>query len=116
MKDEKFKVIEFIRNIIIDIDKELKNFPKADIELKNRIRTNCYDMLELAYEANTCPNLALKKELVNKVLAKVKIVDFLINLSSDKALISNKKYIKLGLRLDDIAKYTAGWIKSIGSS
>ena len=39
MKEEKFKVIEFIRKLIIAIDKELDNFPKKDIELKNRIRT-----------------------------------------------------------------------------
>ena len=33
-----------------------------------------------------------------------------------KMLISNKKYIKLGLRIDDITKYTIGWMKSIGHS
>ena len=53
MKEEKFQVINFIRNLIIAIDKELSNFPKKDIELKNRIRTNSYDLLELCYEANT---------------------------------------------------------------
>lgn len=38
MKQEKFKVINFIRELIVTIDKELSNFPKKDIELKNRIR------------------------------------------------------------------------------
>ena len=47
MKEEKFKVIQFIRDIIIDIDKEMDNFPKKDIELKNRIRSNTYDILEI---------------------------------------------------------------------
>lgn len=115
MKNEKFKVIDFIRNIIVDVDNELTNFPKKDIELKNRIRTNLYDMLELAYEANLCQNIENKKQLISKILAKIKVIDFLINLSSDKMIISHKKYVKLGLRLDDIAKYTTGWLKSIGS-
>lgn len=61
MKEEKFQVINFIRNLIIAIDKELSNFPKKDIELKNRIRTNSYDLLELCYEANTTSNLENKK-------------------------------------------------------
>ena len=50
MKEEKFQVINFIRKLIIVIDKELSNFPKKDLELKNRIRINSYDLLELCYE------------------------------------------------------------------
>lgn len=37
MKIEKFKVINFIRELLIMIDKEMDNFPKKDIELKNRM-------------------------------------------------------------------------------
>ena len=113
MKEEKFKVIDFIRKLIIDIDKELTNFPKKDIELKNRIRNSSYDLLELSYEANTTTNIAHKKILLEKIIAKIKIVDFLLNLSYDNMLINNKKYIKLGNRMDDIIKYTSGWLSSI---
>ncbi len=35
MKVEKFKVIQFIRELLILIDKYMDNFPKKDIELKN---------------------------------------------------------------------------------
>ena len=45
------------------------------------------------------------------MIAKVKIIDFLLNLSYDKVLITEKKYFKLAARLDDIAKYTNGWLK-----
>ena len=40
MKEEKFKIIQFIRELLVKIDKELDNFPKKDIEIKNRIRNN----------------------------------------------------------------------------
>ena len=33
MKEEKFKVIQFIREFIIKTDKELDNFPKKDIKV-----------------------------------------------------------------------------------
>ena len=49
MKTEKFKVIQLIRELLITIDKEMDNFPKKDIELKNRIRSNSYDLLEISY-------------------------------------------------------------------
>lgn len=91
----------------------MENFPKKDIELKNRIRMNSYDILEIAYEANVTSNIEYKKQLLQKMLAKVKVVDFLLNLSYDKQIITEKKYYKFGNKIDDIVKYTTGWINSL---
>ena len=113
MKEEKFKVIDFIREMILLIDKQLDNFSKKNIELKNRIRMNTYDILEIAYEANIIENVEKKKDLICRIIAKIKIVDFLLNLSYEKELITQKKYIKLGTKLDNIAKYANGWLKSL---
>lgn len=113
MKPEKFKVIDFIRELIIVIDVDLENFPNKELEIKNRIKNNSYDMLELAYEANSIENSERKKELIQKIIAKTKTVDFLINLAFDRKLITKKKYLKVGKRLDDIIMYTVGWFNSI---
>ncbi len=113
MKEEKFKVIQYIRELIINIDKNLDNFPKKDIELKNRIRTNSYDLLELVYEANSTREKERKLEILDKTIAKLKVIDFLINMCFDKQIINNKRYLKFGERIDDISKFTIGWIKSI---
>lgn len=94
MKDEKFKVIDFIRKLIIKIDTELVNFPKKEIEIKNRIRTNTYDILELAYLANETKGIEEKNKLLSQIIAKIKIIDFLLNLSYDKMLINSKNYVK----------------------
>lgn len=113
MKKEQFKVIDFIRKLILNIDKNLDNFPKKDIEIKNRIRNASYDLLELSYEANAINNTSLKQELLNKCIAKVKIIDFLINLSYDKEILNSKRYLKFGESMDEIIKYIVGWKKSI---
>ena len=76
MKTEKFKIIQFIRELILMIDKDMVNFPKKDIELKNRIRMNSYDILEMAYEANGVQDVQYKKMVLQRVIAKIKIVDF----------------------------------------
>ena len=94
MRIEKFKVIQYIRELLIIIDKNMDNFPKKDIGLKNRIRSNSYDLLEIAYEANTTQNIEYKKELLNRAVAKVKVIDFLLNLSFDKKIITEKRYYK----------------------
>lgn len=113
MKEEKFKIINFIRELIVYIDSNLDNFPKKDIELKNRIRNASYDLLELSYKANVTINVEYKKSLLEDIVAKVKIIDFLLNLCYDKQIINNKKYVKFGQKIDDILKYTIGWMKSL---
>lgn len=113
MKEEKFKIIQYIRELIINIDNNLDNFPKKDIELKNRIRSTSYDLLEIAYEANTIKEKEEKIKLLYKLVAKLKIIDFLINICYDKQIINDKRYLKFGERIDDISKFTTGWIKSM---
>ncbi len=113
MKEEKFKIIQYIRELIINIDNNLDNFPKKDIELKNRIRSTSYDLLEIAYEANTIQEKEEKIKLLYKLVAKLKIIDFLINICYDKQIINDKRYLKFGERIDDISKFTTGWIKSM---
>lgn len=111
MKEEKFKVINFIRELIVYVDNNLDNFPKKDIELKNRIRNITYDLLELSYIANVTKGT--KENYIEQIIAKVKVVDFLLNLCYDKQIINSKKYTKFGEKLDDILKYAIGWQKSI---
>ena len=38
---------------------------------------------------------------------------FLLNLSYDKQIINQKHYYKFGTKMDDIIKYTCGWLNSI---
>lgn len=113
MKIEKFKIIQFIRELLLMIDKDMDNFPKKDIELKNRIRNNSYDILELAYKANSTHEILNKKEMLLEIIAKVKVIDFLLNITFDKQIITQKRYYKFGNKMDDIIKYTTGWIQSI---
>lgn len=113
MQKENFRAINLIRELILRLDNNLDNFPKKDIEIKNRIRNASFDILELSYEANTTSNKVIKNELIDKCIAKLKIIDFLINLSFDKQIINNKRYIKLGEAIDELIKYLVGWKKSI---
>lgn len=113
MKQEKFKIIQFIRELILCVDQNLDNFPKKDIELKNRIRNISYDLLEIAYEANTTSKKEKKIDLLEKLVSKLKILDFLLNICYEKMIINSKKFTKFGEKIDDIAKFTVGWIKTI---
>lgn len=113
MKEEKFKVIQFIRELIIYIDRNLENFPRKDIELKNKIRNISYELLENVYEANIENEEQIKTRKLNEIMAKIKVLDFLFNLCYDKQIINQKRYIKFGNKLDDILKYAIGWQNTI---
>ena len=63
MKEEKFKVIQFARELILKIDLELENFPKKDIDIKIRIRNESYDLLESDFRRK---NYAKKYEIYRK--------------------------------------------------
>lgn len=111
MIEEKFKVIQLVREFIVVVDKELDNFPRKDIEIKSRLRNSCFDLLEMLYGANMVGNTERKKEILEMSIAKVKLIDYLINLSYDRELISNKKFLKLGTNLEEIVRYISGWLK-----
>jgi len=115
MKEEKFKVLQFIREFIVRTEKELESFPKKDVEIKQKIKNNSYELLEIIYEANLTENMDKKTDLLEKGIAKIKLIDFLINLSYDKELIPQKKYIKLSEKLDDIVKYISGLLKKVSN-
>lgn len=116
MNKEKFKIIQYIREFIVYIENGMENFPKKDIEIKNKIKMASYELLEISYEANTTQNIKYKKELLVKCIAKIKIIDFLINLSYDKQIINKNKYLKFANKLDGIVKYITGWLKSMDIS
>ena len=116
MKQDKFKVLDYIRLFIKSISVNLDSFPKKEYELKERIKKNAYDILELAYEANTTEFVELKINLINKILAKLKLIDFLLDLAVDMNLLNNKKYIKLANRLSDIEKFSRGWMEQAKKS
>ena len=112
MKEEKFKSIQFIRDLIIYLDNMLEGFPKKDLEIKRTIKEESYSMLKLAYLGNITSDLKYRRENLEKVIAKTKTIYFLVNLAYDKKIINQKKYLKVGERLDDISRYVTGWIKA----
>lgn len=113
MRLEKFKVIDFIRQFVIESTKHLVNFPKKEIEISSKIKRNTYDILEIAYYANSLEDIPDKIKNIQLLLAKVKLIDFLLDLSLDNSYITKKQYIKLANRLSDVEKFSTGWLARV---
>ena len=115
MKYEKFKIVNLVKDLIITIDKNLVNFPKKEIELKHIIKQTAYELLPIIYEGNVTTNLDKRQNLQESAIAKLKYLDFLINLCYDKQIINGKKYLRFGENIDNIIRYIVAW-KNTNSS
>ena len=113
MKLEKFKVIDSIRQFVVECTKRLENFPKKEIEISSRIKFNTYDMLEIGYYANSLEDIPEKIKQIQLLLAKARTIDFLLEVALDNNYITKKQYIKLADRLGDIEKFSTGWLEKI---
>lgn len=113
MKLEKFKVIDSIRQFVVECTKRLENFPKKEIEISSKIKRNTYEMLEIAYYANALEDIPEKIKQIQLLLAKAKLIDFLLEIALDNNYITKKQYVKLADRLGDIEKYSTGWLARI---
>lgn len=112
IKQEKFKVINLIKELIVYIDEKLINFPKKEVELKHKIKETSYELLLDMYKANNTGNLEHKIELQENCIAYIKFLDFMFNMCYEKEIINSKKYMKFGERLDLIVRYIVGWKNS----
>ena len=112
MKYEKFKIVNLVKDLIIAIDKNLVNFPKKEIELKQEIKKSAYELLAIVYEANITTNIKKREDLQEKAMAKLKYIDFLINVCYDKKIINGKRYLKFGESIDNIIRYIVAWKNS----
>lgn len=113
MKLEKFKVIDSIRQFVVECTKRLENFPKKEIEISSKIKKNTYEMLEIAYYTNSLEDIPEKIKQIQLLLAKAKLIDFLLEIALDNNYITKKQYVKLADRLGDIEKYSTGWLARI---
>ena len=53
-----------------------------------------------------------REDLQEKAIAKLKYIDFLINVCYDKKIINGKKYLKFGENIDNIIRYVLAWKNS----
>ena len=108
--NDKFTIAKHIKEFIILLDDYLINYPRKYYELRNRLVNDSYELLELVYTANYT-NVDKRKDIQIKTLMKVNLIDFYIEQSFKKRIISERQSIKLCNRLIDINKMLSKWIK-----
>ena len=91
--NDKFTIAKYIKEFIMILDDYLINYPRKYFELRNRLVNDSYELLELVYIANYT-NIDKRKDIQIKTLMKVNLIDFYIEQSFKKRIISEKQSIK----------------------
>lgn len=105
---DKLLIASKIKKTIEYIDKAVSNYPHGEIILKNKIMDNCYDLLEIVYKANVFKEDKYMKELITKI----RMLNYYIEISLEKKLISFKKFENVGKHLLEISKMVNVWMKN----
>ena len=109
-EDEKFKIIEYMRKLIIYLDNILINFPNKYLELKRILFNEIYDILKQIYITNDIVDKKIKLNKSYEIVSRIKYLNFIINRCYDKKIITKKHYLNVGYIMSNLIKYLNGWI------
>lgn len=101
-------IILRLKKTIIFTEKNLDNFPRNEFVLKNRIIDAFYTILELTYSAYV--DSENKNKIVKEILVKIRMIDFYLQISLDKEIISRKNLKNISLHLRDITSMYYAWL------
>lgn len=100
-------IILRLKKTIVYVDKVLENFPKNEYILKKRIINCMYDILELSFDAYI--DKENKNKIIQKILTKIKMLDFYLKNSFDKEAISHKNIKNISINLREITSMYYAW-------
>lgn len=90
--NDRFNIAIKVKKFIFMVDDLVINYPKKDYVIKDRLLNTCYDLLELIYRANYSNDKDCYKF---DILSKISIIDFCLEESYHKQIISERKLFKL---------------------
>lgn len=105
-------IITNIKKTYLYFDKLLINFPTRELEIKTKIKDLTYNLLELSYKANNENRNEKRLYFQNEMLTKIKLLDFMVNVSYEKQAITKKQLMTIGKHLTNINILIRAWIKS----
>lgn len=111
--EDKFKIISCIKKFILDSEKLFENVPKKDLFNRKYFKESEIQVLLLVYTANLTTDKEDKKAVQTQIIARLSIIDFLLERAYIKKYITEKKLYTYSKRLEEIIKMIKGWMKSI---
>lgn len=107
-----FSLLNSTKKTTFYINRLLVNYPNKERTLVNAIELNMYNLIELIfyYNINTVPRL--KEKYLKDIVVKLSMLDYYMNISYEKKIISKKQYTSCSNFIVEIRKITYGILRN----
>ncbi len=107
-----FSLLNNSKKTIAYINKQLINYPKSEVVLKQNIERTMYEIIELIFSYSINDVERIKLKFLKDLIIKLSMLDFYIATSFEKRIISKKKFESTSLFIIEIRKIAYGLIKN----
>ncbi len=108
-----FALLNNTKKTIAYINKQLINYPKSELVLKQNIEKNMYDIIELIFSYSINDVERIKLKFLKDLIIKLSMLDFYIATSFEKRIISKKKFESTSMYIIEIRKIAYGLVKNV---
>ncbi len=107
-----FALLNNTKKTIAYINKQLINYPKSEVVLKQNIEKNMYELIELIFSYSINDVERIKVKFLKDIIIKLSMLDFYIATSFEKRVISKKRFESISLFIVEIRKITYGLVRN----
>ena len=107
-----FALLNNTKKTIAFINKQLVNYPKSEVVLKQNIATNMYEIIELIFSYSINDVERIKIKFLKDLIIKLSMLDFYIATYFEKRIISKKKFESTSMFIIEIRKIAYGLVRN----
>ena len=107
-----FALLNNTKKTIAFINKQLVNYPKSEVVLKQNIEKNMYEIIELIFSYSINDVERIKIKFLKDLIIKLSMLDIYIATSFEKRIISKKKFESTSMFIVEIRKIAYGLVRN----
>lgn len=107
-----FALLNNSKKTIAYINKQLINYPKSELVLKQNMEKNMYEIIELIFSYSISDVERIKVKYLKDLIIKLSMLDFYVATSFEKRIISKKKFESTAMYIVEIRKIAYGLVKN----
>lgn len=107
-----FALLNNSKKTIAYINKQLINYPKSEVVLKQNMEKNMYEIIELIFSYSISDIERIKIKYLKDLIIKLSMLDFYVATSFEKRIISKKKFESTAMFIVEIRKIAYGLVRN----
>ena len=111
-----FSLLNNSKKTIAYINKQLINYPKSEMVLKQNMEQNMYEIIELIFSYSISDVERIKLKYLKDLIIKLSMLDFYVATSFEKRIISKKKFESTAMYIVEIRKIAYGLVRNEAKS